>query len=333
MMSARHRFAVVTLAATVSLVLAGCGGGGGSSSSSAAGTQSQPTATSAATPAEAPPVNVPVTQLFSGKGMPIGIYEKGFPGTTEAAASFTAATGVQPRMLSYYSGWGQGFATTFAEAAHASGAVPVVQLEPTDIPLGTIAAGQSDDYLREFAQAVRAFRYPVILSFGHEMNGNWYSWGDTHAQPADFVAAWQHVVSVFRGAGAINAKWLWTVNGITDPSFNLRPWWPGQEWVDLVGIDAYYYTANDTFHHVFGPTLAAVHQFSTAPVLIAETAIGGNPKRESQIHGLLAGATTNHIFGIIWFDVAQNDGLYHQNWHLETDPAAVTAFKEAVKGS
>src|SRR4051812_27682742 len=138
MMSARHRFAVATLAATVSLVLAGCGGGGGSPSSPAAGTQSQPAATSAATATEAPPVNIPVTQLFTGKGMPIGIYEKGFPGTTEAATSFTSATGVQPRMLSYYSGWGQGFATTFAEAAHASGAVPVVQLEPTDIPLGTI---------------------------------------------------------------------------------------------------------------------------------------------------------------------------------------------------
>ena len=328
-MSARHRAAAAALATAACLMLTGCSGSGGLGWS-AAGTQTQPAAISAAPP----PASVPVARLLQpGKGVPIGLYEAGFPGTTTAAAAFTSVTGVQPRMLTYYSGWGQAFATSFANQAHASGAVPVVKLEPLDIPLGSMIAGQYDGYLRQFARDVRAYRYPVIMSFAHEMNGTWYSWGYTHSTPADYIAAWRHVVTVFRSIGAANAKWLWTVNGVSDASANLQQWWPGQQWADLVGIDAYYYTGNDTFHRVFSPTITVLRQFTSAPILIAETAIGGNPSRESQIRGLLTGAKVNNLFGIIWFDVAQNDGIYHQNWHIEADPDAVAAFKTAVSSS
>jgi hypothetical protein len=28
----------------------------------------------------------------------------------------------------------------------------------------------------------------------------------------------------------------------------------------------------------------------------------------------------------VWSDIAQHQGLYHQNWHIEDNPAAETAF-------
>jgi hypothetical protein len=31
--------------------------------------------------------------------------------------------------------------------------------------------------------------------------------------------------------------------------------------------------------------------------------------------------------GLVWFDIAQNDGLYHQNWRIEDSPAAQVAFR------
>ena len=46
-----------------------------------------------------------------------------------------------------------------------------------NVSIAAIASGQYDGYLSAYAEAVRAYRRPVILSFGHEMNGNWYSWG------------------------------------------------------------------------------------------------------------------------------------------------------------
>jgi len=33
---------------------------------------------------------------------------------------------------------------------------------------------------------------------------------------------------------------------------------------------------------------------------------------------------------VVWFDQAQHDGHYHQDWRLEDSPAAVRAFRAAL---
>ncbi len=82
------------------------------------------------------------------------------------------------------------------------GAVPLVQMDPDDVSIAAIASGQYDGYLSSYAEAVRAYGHPVILSFGHEMNGDWYSWGYRHTSPAVFVAAWRHIVNAVPRAGS-----------------------------------------------------------------------------------------------------------------------------------
>ena len=49
---------------------------------------------------------------------------------------------------------------------------------------------------------MRAFGEPVALSFGHEMNGDWYPWGTKQTTAASFVAAWRHIYDLFAKAGA-----------------------------------------------------------------------------------------------------------------------------------
>jgi mannan endo-1,4-beta-mannosidase len=265
--------------------------------------------------------------------MPVGVFEQGFPQTAAPLGAFAAATGVRPRLAVYYSGWNESFRSSFATGVYASGATPVVQLQPTGISLTAIASGQWDGYLRRYAAAVKAYGHPVMLSFGNEMNGTWYSWGSGHQAPTAFVAAWRHVVTVFRQAGAANVTWLWTVNIITGSASSPRPWWPGSQWVNRVGIDGYYYSAADTFASVYGETLAQIREFTSTPAMISEVGIGPNPSRESQISSLFAGARADHLQAIIWFDQAQDDGIYHQDWRLEGDPAALAAFKAAALGT
>ena len=89
-------------------------------------------------------------------------------------AAFKTATGIRPDVLTYYSSWLEPFQTSFATTAAKHGAVPLVQINPFGVSLAKIASGQYDSYLITYAKAVRAYRHPVILSFGHEMNGNWY---------------------------------------------------------------------------------------------------------------------------------------------------------------
>lgn len=289
---------------------------------------------SASAPASAPASSAPSPPLtpVPTPGSPlVGVYEPGSPASWSGVSGFASATGIKPQIALYYSSWTDEFAASFAETARRHGAYVLVQLEPKNVPLSSIVAGRSDAYLRAYARAVRSFGYPVLLSFGHEMNGTWYSWGAGHVSPATYVAAWRHVVSIFREQKATNVTWVWAVNATNVGANSLRQWWPGSAWVNWVGMDGYYYSSSDTFSTVFGGTIAQIRTFSSAPLLIAETAVGVTPNRESQITMLIAGVRAEHLAGLVWFDEAQHAGVYHQNWRLEDDPAALAAFTAAVR--
>ena len=65
--------------------------------------------------------------------------------------------------------------------------------------------------------------------------------------PNEFITAWQNV----HAAVANNSKILmfWCPN--YDTVENIQPWWPGPDYVDIVGMD-YYPPAGTTFATTFG---------------------------------------------------------------------------------
>jgi mannan endo-1,4-beta-mannosidase len=237
--------------------------------------------------------------------------------------AFTAATGVRPNVLMYYSSWNEPFQSGFAEAAARRGAVPLVQMNPYGVSLGDIASGRYDGYLSTFASAIRSYHRPVILSFGHEMNGYWYPWGYKYTSPAVFVDAWRHIVTLFRSLDAGNVTWLWTVNiiqtngGIRSP----LPWWPGNSYVDWVGIDGYYSTPASTFSSLFGPTIGTVREMTRAPILVSETAVAPVAGQATKIPDLFAGIRLYGLLGLVWFNV--------QDWHIN-GPAAIAALRQGA---
>jgi Glycosyl hydrolase family 26 len=257
----------------------------------------------------------------------IGVYREGVPSTYGVVSAFSAATGVKPDVVTYYSGWKEPFQAGFAATVARHGAVPLVQINPTGVRLAAIAGGAYDNYLGSFAEAVRAYGHPVIVGFGHEMNGTWYSWAYTHTSPAVFVAAWRHIVTLFRGLGVRNVTWLWTVNviqasrGIPSPA----AWWPGSAYVNWIGMDGYYDNPSRTFAPLFGPTIAAVRQLTRDPILIAETAAAPAKFQPAKIADLFAGIRLYGLLGFVWFDVTRT-----QHWSLSS-PAAIAAFRHGAK--
>ena len=173
--------------------------------------------------------------------------------------AFKSATGANPSIVAYYSGWYVPFPTSFANTVANRGAVPLVQIDPDGINIAAIASGKYDGYLFSYAESVRAYRHPVIMSFAHEMNGTWYSWGYRHTPPATSIAAWRHIVKRFRVLGARNVTWLWTVNIINNTHGGLIPppteWWPGSSDVNWVGIDGYYLNPLGALPHCSGRRL------------------------------------------------------------------------------
>jgi mannan endo-1,4-beta-mannosidase len=265
--------------------------------------------------------------LSTTPGSYVGLYSEGVPGSYEGITAFTAATGVKPDLVPYYSGWWEPFKTSFAAAAAKQGAIPLVQIDPSGISLAAIASGRYDTYLSTYADAVRAYKHPIVVSFGHEMNGFWYSWGRGQTSPAVFVAAWRHIVRLFRSLGVRNVTWLWTVNAMDKRPRVPSPkrWWPGSSYVTWVGIDGYYLNSSSVFSSLFGPTIAAVRALTRAPILIAETAAAPAAGQPAKIADLFAGVRLYGLLGFVWFD-----SIHVHDWRLHT-PAAIAAFRRGAK--
>ena len=195
----------------------------------------------------------------------LGVYQPDAPNSYSAIDRFAQAIGRQPNIVPYYSHWGVPFDVNFATTAAQHRAETLVQIAPRNVSLASIASGHYDTYLRSYALAVKAFGAQVILSFGHEMNGYWYSWSLGHTPAAVFVAAWRHIVDVFRELGVRNATWLWTVNVVGPRTPGPARWWPGSSYVNWVGIDGYYRNSSSGFASVFGPTIVDVRELTSDP--------------------------------------------------------------------
>jgi mannan endo-1,4-beta-mannosidase len=260
----------------------------------------------------------------------LGVYEPGAPASYQKVEGFAKAAGRQPNLVGYFSGWAEPFATAFADTVHEHGSTPLVQIDPTGASVASIAAGDYDDYLRSYAESVRGFGHPVVIGFGHEMNAPWYQWGERYVKPAVFVAAWRHLVTVFRQAGADNVTWLWTIQADEPGTGPISMWWPGKQYVTWVGIDGFYSSPSDTFNSVFGRTIGQVRGFGR-PVLLSETAVGPTANQYSNILRLFAGVAAHKTLGLVWFDFAQDNGRYQQDWRIEGNAVAQTEFNLGIR--
>jgi mannan endo-1,4-beta-mannosidase len=262
----------------------------------------------------------------------LGVYEGSSTSPRQYALveQFAQAVGRQPNIVMSYSSWEEPFSISYAETARQHGATLLIDLDPGNTSCASIAAGHQDAFLESYAESVKAFGHPVIISFGHEMNGTWYPWGWTHTKPAAFVQAWRHVVDVFRQVGADNVTWLWTINSVASYEGPIADYWPGASYVTWVAFDAYYYSPDDDFSGVFGPSIAALRHLTTKPILIGETAAGQLSGQASKIPGLFAGVLRAGLLGFVWYDQGQTDGVFHQDWRLEGNPGAVASFRAAA---
>lgn len=112
--------------------------------------------------------------------------------------------------------------------------------------LENISRGLFDADLKRWAEGARAFARPILIEWGTEPNGDWFSWnGRWHGRakgPAQFVKAWRHIVDIMRAAGADNLQWVWHVNWDDDPEVQwnrLENYFPGSDYCDWVALSAY----------------------------------------------------------------------------------------------
>lgn len=126
-----------------------------------------------------------------------------------------------------YRSYGTPFPVQWAEYVKQNGAVPHIAWEPKDIK-----AVKDDAYLQEFMEAAARVDCPVVLRFAGEMNGEWTPY---HGDPKAYVEAFRLVYKASRRAPKV--VMLWCPN--TVPQTDIEKYYPGDDYVDWVGVNFY----------------------------------------------------------------------------------------------
>lgn len=267
-----------------------------------------------------------------------------FAGRHSTLAQFDKAIGTRANLSVMYLMWGTKFPAYEVAKAASEGAETVVELQPGKVTnvltMEQITAGVGDKWLNNFARSVAKLRDHIIFSFAPEMNGKFYIYGSENVSGKSYISAYRHVYRVLaKSAAGKYITFMWQPSAIhrstPDPSVE----WPGSRYVDLIGLDGYYYYKSDTFAAIFGKTLAELGALApTTPIMLGETASAPNLHRQRwDIRNLFSGVESNHLVGLIWFDsnqLKQKESAatrrYHQDWRLEDSPRALSVFRTEI---
>ncbi|MBV9485279.1 MAG: hypothetical protein JO246_04410 [Frankiaceae bacterium] len=212
-----------------------------------------------------------------------------------------------------------------------------------------ITAGNYDPYIRQTAKAIKSLgsHCPVALRFDQETNGYWYPWGSGNdgmggtisSRAAAYVKMWRHVWHVFHHKGADNVIWVWSPN-IQSLKHKSEPGmseiYPGDKYVDWVGLDGYYYDAaagtsnNQSFDDVFGATIKQLTPVAShKPWLVAETGVAKGTHKPAEIKDLIHTVADSKLFnGFVYFNQYKSND--RSDWRFDADQESLAAFKDAI---
>ena len=319
----------VLASATVPSAVAAASRSKSSTSSLAAATRPQPATTTTPRP------------------ISFGVYSPGFPGGTSSLDQLASLAGRSPGIVMWYVHWGgpwSAFNANDVQTILARGATPMITWmtdDPTaSSPLASlspsaVAAGADDAYIRSWATGLRSVGGTVMIRLDHEMNGNWCPWspGVNGTTSAQYVSMWRHVHRIFVNQGATNVRWVWSPNVEYPGSTPLSGLYPGNQYVDVVGLDGYNWGTSQpgkqwqTFDQIFDSSINDVHRISSRPLLITEvasTSSGGD--KAAWITDFLATLLTrSDITGFVWFDANKET-----DWRFEETSATTSAFSAGL---
>ena len=290
---------------------------------------------------KAPQVFPPAGKKF------IGIMTGEGPYNFAALDKFTNAVGRQPQVYEFSQGWAlnQFNAGVIKEVAD-RGMLPMISWEPWNYlkepkpdalrgyqpayRLSNIIDGKYDSYIRSWAEGVKSLGFTIAIRFAHEMNGYWYPWAifANGNETSQYVKAWRHVHDIFTEVGATNVIWVWSPNIIWNSFTDLAKLYPGNAYVDWIGLSGYYGTPGmgdyQTFNSIFDRTVSELRTFTNKPLVITETGAtdvsGLMPRWIKAMFRELPAHTD--IVGVIWYE-----DFSVVDWRVTDDPAAVAAFR------
>lgn len=187
-----------------------------------------------------------------------------------------------------------------------------------------VAAGQDDALITTTALAIKKYGHTVFLRYMWDPNTTPASMQrqecydvstdneDGTFSPVQYVKAYRHIHQIFVNNGVNNVDWVWSFNpaGSNDPV----PYYPGDDVVDWIGIDAYATAATFTSFSQLLSAPYALFSGHNKPMIVSEA--GASPAL--QVTFLTGAPQTLHsqfpqIQGFVYFDGTTPNGV---NWSL-----------------
>jgi hypothetical protein len=250
-----------------------------------------------------------------------------------------------PDYVMFYRDLGRPFPARAVEIIRKRGAIPSLSLElwqwggKSTKYLPKINAGEFDDFFESWARDAKAEGGPMLLRFGFEFNGDWFSWS---GDPDAYINAWRRVHRIFNRVGADNVRWVWAPNvtSVPDsPANDMHLYYPGAEYVDWVAVDGYNWGVNhDQWHtwqscqEIFGSVLAEFdRRYPMHPVMLAEIgSVEDTPGRKAQwfTDALAWLSDETRVSAVIWFNFDKRQEGEH-DWRIDSTDESLEAFNQS----
>ena len=291
----------------------------------------------------------PPSNTFIGNidGCFLGIFREGAPQNMAFIKQFETVMQKKPAMIMWYLDYSSDFPADECRNVTKYGAVPHIVWEPwyfedqSAIKLDNIINGQWDEYITNWARDAKTFGKTVFLRWGHEFNIEKYPWGigNNDRDPQKYIKAYRHVHDIFTKAGAANVKWIWCFNNYPNPDENWNDYdlaYPGDAYVDWIGIDGYNWGATQTwsgwqsFTDMFRNQIREVsRKHPGKPVMIAEfgAAEDGGDKAAwvKEIPSVLK-ISMKQVKAIVLFDIRKEC-----DWRINSSKKAEEAYRSILK--
>lgn len=161
---------------------------------------------------------------------------------------------------------------------------------------------------------------PVWFRPFHEHTGAWFWWGKPNASAADYITLWRFTVSYLRDVkGVHNLLYAYSTDVFDSPAQYFE-YYPGDEWVDMLGFDDYHSIESAQTRGTFVYRMQSVVKWAEERGKIAaltETGREALPEADWWTKVLLKGLTSNGVQGLsyvlVWrnAEAANNDRKEH----------------------
>ncbi|MBI4978090.1 MAG: hypothetical protein HZC28_11440 [Spirochaetes bacterium] len=192
-----------------------------------------------------------------------------------------------------YHAWGTAWATGNSNIGQvlSKGAIPLIKMTTTDwnypstkchMLVRQILSHTYDGFFAVMANTLKSYASPIIMTINHEMNGNWYDYGELytvlHTNESDwyatnYIKAFRYIRDYLTSAGVTNVLYAFapdvsgssgSVNGTYYYASNsFVPYYPGDSYVDIIAPSFYNKTAPDSMKYI-------AHAYPSKPIIVSE---------------------------------------------------------------